>query len=124
MTTIHANTPRDAIRRMEQMIGMASVPMSESSIRQQIASAIQVVVQLQRLSDGTRRTVSISEVTGMESDIVQMQEIFGFVREGVDQNGQVIGSFRATGVRPRFLAQLKPMGIDVPSGYFDSVLPL
>jgi pilus assembly protein CpaF len=124
MTTIHANSPRDAMRRLEQMVGMASVPMTEQSIRLQIASAIQVVVQLQRLADGSRRTVSVTEVTGMEGDVIQMQEIFTFVREGVDSNGQILGSFRATGVRPRFLAPLKPMGIEVPVAYFDGIQPL
>jgi pilus assembly protein CpaF len=124
MTTIHANTPRDAMRRLEQMVGMASVAMSEQSIRQQIASAIQIVVQLQRLADGTRRLVSLTEVTGMESDVIQMQEIFSYVREGLDPNGRILGSFRATGVRPRFLAHLKPMGIEIPASYFDSVQPL
>src|SRR5215471_2760393 len=82
MTTVHANSPRDAIKRLEQMVSMASVPMSETSIRQQIASAIQIVVQLQRLADGSRRTVSVSEITGMESEVVQMHELFCFVREG------------------------------------------
>jgi pilus assembly protein CpaF len=120
MTTVHANSPRDAVRRLEQMVGMASVAMSEQSIRQQIASAIQVFVQLQRFSDGMRRMVSVTEVTGMEADVIQMQEIFSFAREGVGPNGQVLGSFRATGVRPRFLAQLRPMGLEVPASYFDS----
>lgn len=124
MTTVHANTPRDAMRRMEQMVGMGSVVMSQETIRQQIASAIQLVIQLQRLADGKRRLVSVTEVTGMESEVIQMQEIFRFVREGVDQNGGVLGSFRATGVRPNFLTQLKPMGIDIPASYFDTVHPL
>lgn len=124
MTTVHANSPRDATRRLEQMVGMASVPMSEQSIRQQIAAAIQIVVQLQRLADGTRRVISVTEITGMEGDVIQMQEIFSFVREGVDPNGQIRGSFRATGVRPRFMAQLKPMGIELPVSYFDVVKPL
>jgi pilus assembly protein CpaF len=124
MTTIHANTPRDALRRMEQMVGMAAMPMSEDNIRQQIASAIQLIVQLQRLPDGKRRVVSVAEVTGMESNVIQMQEIFCFVREGVDSDGQILGSFRATGVRPRFLAQLKPMGIEIPASYFEGVHPL
>jgi pilus assembly protein CpaF len=124
MTTVHANSPRDAVRRLEQMVGMASVPISEQSIRHQIASAIQIVVQVQRLADGSRRTVSVTEITGMEGDVVQMQEIFSFVREGVDLDGQTLGSFRATGVRPRFLALLKPMGIEVPVAYFDSLQPL
>jgi pilus assembly protein CpaF len=124
MTTIHANTPRDAIRRLEQMVGMSSVAMSQQSIRQQLATAIQLVIQLQRLSDGKRRLVSVSEITGMEGDVVQMQEIFRFVREGVAPDGSVIGSFRATGIRPAFLAQLKPMGFDLPASHFDSTRPL
>lgn len=124
MTTIHANTPRDALRRLEQMVGMASVAMSQQSIRQQIASAIQVIVQLQRLSDGARRVVSISEVTGMEGDIIQLQEIYRYVREGVDANGAVIGSFRATGIRPLFLESLKYMGVDFPASAFDPNTPL
>lgn len=124
MTTIHANSPRDAMRRLEQMVGMASMPMSIENIRQQIASAIQIVIQTQRLSDGKRRVVSVSEITGMESSVVQMQEIFQFVREGVDPAGQILGNFRATGVRPRFLADLKTLGIEIPNSYFDMVHPL
>src|SRR5271157_3746766 len=102
MTTIHANTPRDAIRRMEQMVGMAGLSMSQQSIRQQITSAIQLIVQLQRLGDGKRRLVSVTEVTGMEGDVTQMQEIYKFVREGIDADGSIVGSFRATGIRPKF----------------------
>jgi pilus assembly protein CpaF len=124
MTSIHANSPRDAARRLEQMVGMASVGMSQQSVRQQIASAIQIIVQLQRQSDGTRRLVSLTEVTGMEGDVVQMQEIFRFVREGVDKDGRILGSFKATGVRPGFLALLKPMGIEIPAPYFDGLHPL
>ena len=124
MTTIHANTPRDAVRRLEQMIGMASTTMSQVSIRQQISAAIQVFVQLQRLSDGKRRLVSLTEVTGMEGEVIQMQEIFRFVREGVDANGQIIGSFRATGVRPSFLTELKTMGVEIPRSYFNPGQPL
>ena len=119
MTTIHANNPRDGMRRLEQMVGMAGMPMSGSSIRAQIASAIQVVVQLQRLSDGKRRLTSLSEVTGMEGEVIQMQEIFRFQREGLDENGGVVGSFRATGVRPKFLQDLKAQGFDLPASYFD-----
>jgi pilus assembly protein CpaF len=119
MTTIHANNPRDGMRRLEQMVGMAGMPMSGSSIRAQIASAIQVVVQLQRLSDGKRRLVNLSEVTGMEGEVIQMQEIFRFQREGLDENGGVVGSFRATGVRPKFLQELKAQGFDLPASYFD-----
>jgi pilus assembly protein CpaF len=124
MTTVHANTPRDAVRRLEQMVGMGMLAMSQTSIRQQIASAIQLYVQLQRLADGKRRMISVTEVTGMESDVIQMQEIFHFAREGLDADGQILGSFRATGVRPSFLANLKPMGIEIPPAYFDTLHPL
>ena len=124
MTTIHANTPRDALARVEQMIGMAAANMSASSIRSQIASGIQLLLQLQRLSDGRRRVTSISEVTGMEGEVIQMQEIFRFVREGVDENHQVIGTFRATGVRPKFLQELKAQGIDMPGQAFDPTVSL
>jgi pilus assembly protein CpaF len=119
MTTIHANTPRDAMKRLEQMVGMAAVPMTLGSIRSQIASAINVIVQLQRLSDGRRRVMSVSEITGMEGDVIQMQEIYRFVRESTDERGNVHGSFRATGIRPTFLGELKSMGIDLPSSHFD-----
>jgi pilus assembly protein CpaF len=124
MTTIHANTPRDALKRLEQMVGMAGLPMTVSSIRAQIASAIRVIVQLQRLSDGRRRVVSISEVTGMEGDVTQLQEIYRFVKESIDKQGNIIGSFRATGIRPNFLADLKPAGIDLPGSHFDPSRPL
>jgi pilus assembly protein CpaF len=124
MATIHANTPRDAISRLEQMIGMAGMPMTIASIRGQIASAIKVIVQLSRLSDGNRRVMSIAEITGLESDIVQMQEIFKFVRTGMQPDGTVIGHFQATGVRPRFLADLAAMGIRIPGSYFDPSQPL
>ncbi|MHB2169167.1 CpaF family protein [Alsobacter sp. R-9] len=119
MTTIHANNPRDAIKRLEQMVGMSGMPMTLSAIRGQIAAAIQVVVQLQRLSDGRRCVTSISEITGMEGDIVQMQEIYHFVRTGIDPDGKVLGTMKATGVRPKFLAELRSMGFDFPASYFD-----
>jgi pilus assembly protein CpaF len=124
MTTIHANTPRDALKRLEQMVGMAGLPMTATSIRSQIASAIRVVVQLQRLSDGRRRVISISEITGMEGEVTQMQEIYRFVRESLDKQGNVIGSFRATGIRPAFLADLKSAGIELPGSHFDPSRPL
>ncbi len=97
MATIHANTPRDAISRLSQMIGMTGLAMSETSIRTQIASAIRIIVQLQRFSDGKRRAVSIAEITGMERDVIQMQEVFKFVRTGTLSDGQVRGHFAATG---------------------------
>jgi pilus assembly protein CpaF len=124
MTTIHANNPRDAMKRLEQMVGMAGLPMTIASIRSQIASAIHVVVQLQRLSDGRRRVTSIGEITGMEGDIIQMQELYRFVKESTDEKGQVQGSFRATGVRPAFLAELKHFGIQLPSSHFEPGRPL
>jgi pilus assembly protein CpaF len=119
MATIHANTPRDAISRLEQMIGMAGMPMTIPSIRGQIAAAIRVIVQLQRFSDGKRRVTSIAEITGLEGDIIQMQEIFKFVRTSTGDDGKVEGHFQATGVRPRFLGDLVAQGITIPGNYFD-----
>ncbi len=119
MATIHANAPREAISRLEQMIGMAGLPMTVGSIRSQIASAIRVIVQLQRLADGKRRVTSIAEITGLEGDIIQMQEIFKFTRTGTAPDGTVQGHFQATGVRPRFLADLVSYGIKIPGAYFD-----
>ncbi|MBS1180876.1 MAG: type secretion system protein [Proteobacteria bacterium] len=124
MATIHANTPRDAIGRLEQMLGMTGMPMTVASIRSQIASAIRLIVQLTRLSDGKRRVTSISEITGMEGDIIQMQEIFRFNRLRTEADGTVVGEFRATGIRPRFLEDLVAKGISVPSAYFDPTKPL
>src|SRR5215468_1833167 len=119
LTTVHANSPRDAMARLEQMVSMAGLRMTQSSVRAQIASAIRIVVQLQRLSDGTRRIVSVSEIVGMESDVIQMQTIYEFVRLATDADGQVRGEFRATGVRPRFLDQLKLVGINISADAFD-----
>lgn len=119
MTTLHANTPRDALSRLEQMIGMSGIDISPKSARAQIASAINVVLQLERLQDGTRRVTSVAEITGMEGDIILMQEIFKFVREGVDAEGKVIGEMRPMGVRPKFMEVLKSHGYDLPSTMFD-----
>ena len=119
MTTIHANTTRDALSRLEQMVGMAGYPMTLQSIRAQIAAAIRLVIQLQRLSDGKRRVVSASEITGIEGDVIQMQEIFRFTRTATLEDGTIQGSFLATGVRPKFLAELATRGITVPASYFD-----
>jgi pilus assembly protein CpaF len=124
MATVHANTPRDAISRLEQMIGMAGLPMTVASIRGQIAAAIRVIVQLSRLSDGKRRVMSIAEITGLEGDIIQMQEIFKFVRTGITPDGTVQGHFQATGVRPRFLSDLAAMGVKLPGTLFDPSQPL
>ena len=124
MATIHANNPREAISRLEQMIGMAGLPMTIASMRGQIAAAIRLVVQLSRLSDGKRKVMSIAEITGMEGDIVQMQEIFKYVRTATLEDGTVQGHFVATGVRPRFLTDLLAKGIKVPPSYFDPSQPL
>ena len=124
MATVHANSPRDAISRLEQMIGMAGLPMTVASIRGQIAAAIRVIVQLQRLSDGKRRVTSIAEITGLESDIIQMQEIYRYVRTGTAPDGTVEGHFQATGVRPRFLNDLIAQGVNIPGSSFDPSKPL
>jgi pilus assembly protein CpaF len=119
MTTIHANTARDAISRMEQMVGMAGMPMSQSSIRATIASAIRLVLQIERMSDGHRRVVSISEITGMEGDVVQMQEIFNFKKTGMTHDKRIVGEFRATGLRPRCIEPLEAIGLTMAAQCFD-----
>ncbi|MGE5359417.1 MAG: CpaF family protein [Bacteroidales bacterium] len=121
LTTIHANTPRDAIARIETMVAMANMNLPERAVRQQIASAIQVVIQQTRLSDGTRKVTSISEITGMEGDVITMQEIYAFEKVGVTQDGKVIGRFRATGVRPKCCERLKASGIHLPPDMFEGV---
>ncbi|HEX8140907.1 MAG TPA: CpaF family protein [Pyrinomonadaceae bacterium] len=121
LTTIHANTPRDALTRLETMIQMTGMRLSDRAMRQQIASAIHLVVQAARLSDGTRRITSISEVTGMEGDTITMQEIFQFERTSVDREGRVVGRFRATGIRPRFAERLKACGLQLPRIMFEEM---
>ena len=119
LTTIHANTPRDALARLETMIQMTGMRLSDRAMRQQVASAINLVVQVARLSDGTRRLTAISEITGMEGETITMQEIFMFERTGVDSQGQVIGRFRPTGIRPRFAERLKASGLQLPRVFFE-----
>jgi len=119
LATIHSNTPRDALARLENMVGMAGVNLTPRAIRQQICSAVTVVVQASRLIDGCRKVVSIQEITGMEGDIISMQEIFRFEQTGVDRDGKVLGHFSATGVRPRFADRLKMYGADIPDDTFD-----
>src|SRR5712691_5668160 len=121
MTTVHANTPRDALTRIETMIAMGATNLPERAMRQQIASAIQIVVQQTRLSDGARKVTSISEITGMEGDVITMQEIFAFEKLGMTQDGKVIGRFRATGVRPKCCERLKASGIHLPADMFEGV---
>lgn len=119
MTTIHANTPRDALTRLENMLGMAGMQASARTVRQQISSALSVVLQISRLSDGRRKISSIQEITGMEGEIVTMQEIFLFEQTGVAQNGTVEGLFRATGIRPKFAQRLRARGIALNDDMFD-----
>ncbi|HEU4647490.1 MAG TPA: CpaF family protein [Gemmatimonadales bacterium] len=113
LTTIHANTPRDALSRLETMIAMASLDLPEKAMRQQIASAINIVVQVSRLSDGGRKVMQVSEIVGMEGDVITMQEIFTFEREGIGEDERVLGRFRASGIRPRCADRLKAYGIDL-----------
>jgi pilus assembly protein CpaF len=115
ITTVHANTPRDALTRIEQMIGMAGIDLPTKSMRAQIASAINVVIQIKRFPDGTRRVVSIQEIDGMEGDVITMQEIFRFEQTGLDANGRVMGRFVLTGVRPNFLSSFEALGIPIPT---------
>jgi pilus assembly protein CpaF len=119
LTTIHANTPRDALSRLETMVAMGSLNIPDSAIRRQIASAIDVVVQVSRLSDGTRKVISLAEITGMEGDIVSMQDIFVFRKRGIRDNGEVSGEFVPTGIRPKFAEKLQVSGIHLPISMFD-----
>lgn len=118
MTTVHANTARDALSRIEQMIGMAGIDISPKSARTQIASAINVVLQVTRLSDGKRRVRSLSEITGMEGETITMQEIFRFKSTGVGDDGEILGHFEATGIRPKFLQTAAEFGITLPAELF------
>ncbi len=121
LTTVHANTPRDALTRIETMIAMGATNLPDRAMRQQISSAIQLVVQQTRLSDGSRKITSISEITGMEGDVITMQEIFLFEKMGITQDGKVVGRFRATGVRPKCCERLKASGIHLPADMFEGV---
>jgi pilus assembly protein CpaF len=119
LTTIHANTPRDALSRLENMIGMANLNLPHKAARQQIASAITVVIQVLRLIDGRRKVTSIQEITGMEGEVITMQELFGFRQTGLTPEGQVRGYFEATGVRPKFTERLRAFGLALPDAMFD-----
>jgi pilus assembly protein CpaF len=122
MATIHANTCRDALARLESMVAMANLSLPEKAVRQQITSAIAIVVQISRMSDGSRRVTNISEITGMESEMISMHEIFSFVRRGVGPNGKVVGSFRPSGIRPKFTEKLRVAGILLPTEMFEKTL--
>jgi len=119
LTTVHANSPRDAIARVETMAMMANLNLPEKAVRRQIASAIQLIVQISRFSDGTRRITYMTEITGMEEDIVSMQDVFVFEKHGISPDGRVLGAFTATGIRPKFAERLKVSGINVPASWFD-----
>jgi len=120
LTTIHANSARDALGRLETMIAMSALNLPEIATRRQIASALDVVVQISRMSDGARKVTSISEITGIEGDIISMQEIFGFKKTGLAENGAVLGEFAATGIRPRLSERLAASGVNLPPSMFES----
>ena len=120
LTTVHANSARDALARVENMVSMANLNIPERAVRHQIASAIHAVVQIARLSDGTRKVIAVSEVTGMEGDVIMMQDIFVFERRGIDEAGKVRGTFRATGIRPKFAERLATYGGRLRAALFDS----
>ena len=119
MTTIHANTPRDAVSRLESLVAMGNMNLAEKSVRQQITAAITIVVQASRLSDGSRKVTSISEITGMEENVISMQEIFSFNKRGIGPNGKVLGSFQPSRIRPLFLQRLRVSGIVLPMSLFE-----
>ncbi|MFN7934498.1 MAG: CpaF family protein [Bryobacteraceae bacterium] len=120
MATIHANTPRDALSRLESMVAMANLSLPERAVRQQMASAIGIVVQISRMSDGTRRVVSIAEITGMDLDVISTQEIFQFERKGIGPDGRVLGVFKPSGIRPKFLERVRVSGIVLPAHLFEA----
>jgi len=120
LTTVHANSPRDAMARIENMVSMANLNIPERAVRQQISSAVHAVIQIARLSDGTRKVITVSEVNGMENESISMQDIFVFDRTGIDENGKVRGTFRATGIRPRFAERLATSGARLRPALFES----
>ncbi len=120
MTTIHANTTRDALSRLESMVAMSNLNLPERTVRQQIASAISIVVQVSRLSDGSRRVINISEITGMEENIISMHDIFSFHRKGIGPDGKVVGVFQPSRIRPKFLERLRVAGIIMPATMFEN----
>jgi pilus assembly protein CpaF len=121
LTTIHSNSPRDCLSRLETMIAMASLDLPERAMRQQIASAVNIVIQVSRLGDGTRKLLQVSEIVGMEGDVITMQDIFVFERQGIGENDKVLGQFKATGIRPKCADRLKAYGIDLSAMLFSNV---
>jgi pilus assembly protein CpaF len=121
LTTLHSNSPRDALNRLETMVAMANLNLPERAVRQQIASAIDIVIQLARFSDGKRRLTQLSEIVGMEGEVITMQEIFHFVQEGVDEEGNVLGRIRPTGIRPKCADRLKAQGMHLPASMFSDL---
>jgi pilus assembly protein CpaF len=122
MTTIHANSPRDALSRLESMVAMGNMNLPERSVRQQIASALTILVQCSRMSDGTRKVMNISEITGMDENVISMHEIFKFERKGIGPDGNVIGAFRPTGIRPKFLERLRVAGVLLAGNLFETTM--
>jgi pilus assembly protein CpaF len=119
LTTVHANSPRDALMRLETMVAMANFDIPASFVRRYVCSALHVIVHLERLTDGTRKLVSLQEITGMEGDTITLQEVFSFERMSIDPAGKVKGRFLFHGVRPRFVDKFAAMGITVPAGSFE-----
>jgi len=119
LATIHANSPRDALSRLETMVAMGSLNIPDNAIRRQIASAVDVVVQVSRLSDGTRKVISLAEITGMEGEVVTMQDIFVYRKRGIRDSGEVLGEFIPTGIRPKFAERLAVTGIQLPVSMFE-----
>jgi pilus assembly protein CpaF len=124
LTTIHANTPRDGLGRLEVLVGMGNSNLGVRQIRQQVASAVDLFVQVSRFSDGTRRITHITEVVGMEQDIITLQDVFLFEKTGITESGRVLGRFRATGIRPKFYDRLKACGIVLPTQMFQTVVEI
>jgi pilus assembly protein CpaF len=122
MATIHANTPRDAMMRLESMVAMSNLNLPEKTVRQQISSAIGIVVQISRLSDGTRKVMAVSEITGMEENVISMQDIFVFAKKGIGADGKVVGAFQPTHIRPKFLERLRVAGIFLPPSLFENTM--
>jgi pilus assembly protein CpaF len=124
LTTVHANTPRDAVGRLEVMVGMGNSSMSMRSIRQQIAAAVDLFVQVSRFSDGTRRVTHITEVLGMEGDIITLQDVFVFEKTGINEKGRVTGRFKPTGLRPDSTERMKACGVELPPDMFRTVVEI